>query len=131
MSMIEYRLGNYELEQIENHLEDLKGSGIHYAIMIDLAGNVIAQIDDGEKDLDIYSFAALASANYAAVEGIAHILGEPGFSLLFHKGKQESTNFTKLNEEFILITIFGSRLPLSLLRLKIEDISKRINSIWR
>lgn len=125
-------IGEGDLERIEQILkEDLIKSGVNSAILIDRAGNIVAKQDNGQCSYDLYSFAALASANFAAVDTMAQIVGEKEFSLLFHKGKHESTHFSKVNEEYLLITIFSSEIHLGLLRLKIKALSEKINKLWK
>ncbi len=127
----EYPIGNNELERIDVVLEkDLIKSGIHSALLIDRSGNIVAKQEDGTSSHDLYSFAALASANYAAVDTMAQLVGEKEFSLLFHKGAGESTHFSKVNDEYLLITIFGSELSLGDLRLKIDKASRKIRGLW-
>ena len=127
----EYTFGADELGEIENILkENLIDNGVHSVLMIDQAGNIVVQIDNGSCEHDMYSLAALASANFAAVDAMAKMVGEQEFSLLFHQGEKESTHFSKVNEEFLLINIFGKEIPLGLLRMKIVHTSKKIREIW-
>ena len=127
----EYALGPEQLESIEQVLEeDLIAAGVHSVLLIDMAGNIIAQHDNGECEHDLYSLAALASANFAAVDTMAKIVGEEEFSLLFHKGESENIHFSKVNPEFLLITIFGKEVALGLLRLKVAEAIQKINDIW-
>lgn len=127
----EFTLGQEELEKIENILkEDLIDSGVHSVLLIDMAGNIIAKQDNGNCEHDLYSLAALASANFAAVDTMAKIVGEEEFSLLFHKGESENIHFSKVNIEFLLITIFGKEVALGLLRLKVAEAIEKINAIW-
>lgn len=127
----EYTLGQEELETIETILkEDLVDSGVHSVLLIDMAGNIIAKMDNGSCEHDLYSLAALASANFAAVDTMAKIVGEEEFSLLFHKGESENIHFSKVNVEFLLITIFGKETALGLLRLKVAEAIEKINAIW-
>ncbi len=127
----EYTLGQEELETIETILkEDLVDSGVHSVLLIDMAGNIIAKEDNGSCEHDLYSLAALASANFAAVDTMAKIVGEEEFSLLFHKGESENIHFSKVNVEFLLITIFGKETALGLLRLKVAEAIEKINDIW-
>lgn len=127
----EYTLGQDELEKIETILkEDLVDSGVHSVLLIDMAGNIIAKMDNGTCEHDLYSLAALASANFAAVDTMAKIVGEEEFSLLFHKGESENIHFSKVNVEFLLITIFGKETALGLLRLKVAEAIEKINAIW-
>lgn len=131
VSFSDYTLGHEQLEHIENVLgEDLIKSGVHSVLLIDMAGNIIAKCDNGNCDHDLYSLAALASANFAAVDTMAKIVGEEEFSLLFHKGERESIHFSKVNNEFLLITIFGKEVALGLLRLKVAEAVEKINSVW-
>ncbi len=131
VTFTDYTLGQEELESIEGVLgEDLIKSGVHSVILIDMAGNIIAKSDNGHCEHDLYSLAALASANFAAVDTMAKIVGEDEFSLLFHKGEAENIHFSKVNNEFLLITIFGKEVSLGLLRLKVAEAVDKINSVW-
>ncbi len=127
----EYALGQEQLDRIEEILQDdLVDAGVTSVMLIDLAGNIIAQRDNGECDHDIYSLAALASANFAAVDTMAKIVGEQEFSLLFHKGENENIHFSKVLNDFLLITIFSKKVTLGLLRLKVAEATERIKEIW-
>jgi predicted regulator of Ras-like GTPase activity (Roadblock/LC7/MglB family) len=126
-----YAFSQEQLETIESIiLKDLVESGAHSILLIDLAGNIIAKADNGECDHDLYSLAALASANFAAVDTMARLIGESEFSLLFHKGEKESIHFSKVKKDFLLISIFGTRVSLGLLRLKVAEAIDKISAIW-
>ena len=63
-----YILGQEQLDGIEEVLQqDLIDLGVHCVFLIDMAGNVIANLDNGEVEHDIYSLAALAAGNFGAV----------------------------------------------------------------
>lgn len=126
-----YAFSQEQLETIERIiLKDLVESGAHIILLIDMAGNIIAKADNGECNHDIYSLAALASANFAAVDTMAKLVGENEFSLLFHKGEKESIHFSKIKKDFLLISIFGTRVSLGLLRLKVAEAIDKISAIW-
>jgi len=128
----EYTLGQEQLDQIEHVLqEDLVESGVHSVLLIDMAGNIIAKGDNGNCEHDVYSLAALASANFAAVDTMAKIVGEDEFSLLFHKGEKESIHFSKVQNDFLLISIFGKQVSLGLLRLKVAEAVEKIKEVWK
>ena len=103
--------------------------GVHCVVFIDMAGNVIAELDNGENKHDIYSLAALAAGNFGAVSAMAQIVGEEEFSLLFHKGDKECLHFSKIMTDLLLITIFGHDLSLGFLRLKVAETTKMIENI--
>jgi len=131
ITFTDYTLGQEELEKIEGVLEeDLIKSGVHSVLLIDMAGNIIAQRDNGNCEHDLYSLAALASANFAAVDTMAKIVGEEEFSLLFHKGERENIHFSKVSNEFLLITIFGKEVSLGLLRLKVAEAVEKVKEMW-
>ncbi|MFP4030328.1 MAG: roadblock/LC7 domain-containing protein [Desulfococcaceae bacterium] len=128
----EYTLGQEQLDQIEHILQDdLVESGVHSVLLIDMAGNIIAKGDNGNCEHDVYSLAALASANFAAVDTMAKIVGEDEFSLLFHKGEKESIHFSKVQNDFLLISIFGKKVSLGLLRLKVAEAVEKIKEVWK
>jgi predicted regulator of Ras-like GTPase activity (Roadblock/LC7/MglB family) len=103
--------------------------GVHSVFLIDMAGNVIVNLDNGQFKHDIYSLAALAAGNFGAISQMASIIGEKEFSLLFHKGEKENIHFNKVLSDFLLITIFGKDLSLGFLRLKASEVIKKIDEI--
>ncbi|MGM0451910.1 MAG: roadblock/LC7 domain-containing protein [Thermodesulfobacteriota bacterium] len=116
-----------QIESIENVLEEeLIDLGVQSVILMDLAGNVIVNLDSGEANHDVFSLAALAAGNYGAVSAMANIIGEQEFSLLFHKGEEESIHFSKVVEDLLLLTIFNKNVSLGFLRLKVAEAIKRI-----
>jgi predicted regulator of Ras-like GTPase activity (Roadblock/LC7/MglB family) len=117
----------HQIESIENILqEELIDLGVQSVILMDLAGNVIVNLENGDSSHDVYSLAALAAGNYGAVSAMANIIGEQEFSLLFHKGEEESIHFSKVIEDLLLLTIFNKNVSLSFLRLKVAEAIKRI-----
>ena len=122
-----YTLGQNQLDNIEEVLQqDLIDIGVRCVFLIDMAGNIIANRDDGKIKHDVYSLAALAAGNFGAVSAMAKIIGEGEFSLLFHKGKKENIHFNKIIADFLLITIFSNDLSLGFLRLKVNEAVEKI-----
>lgn len=125
-----YALEQEQIEGIEAVLQrDLIDMGVHCVFLIDMAGNIIADLENGDTRHDIYSLAALAAGNFGAVSTMANIIGEDEFSLLFHKGKHESIHFSKVMTDFLLITIFGKEISLGFLRLKVGEATEKIEKI--
>lgn len=125
-----YILDQKQLDGIEKVLQDeLMEIGIKSVILINMAGNVIINLDNGQVDHDVYSLAALAAGNFGAVAAMAKIVGEQEFSLLFHKGKKENIHFSKVLTDFLLITLFGNDVSLGFLRLKVDESVKKISKI--
>lgn len=124
-----YILDQEQLDGLEEVIQkDLMDLGVQCALLIDMAGNIIVNLDDGKVGHDVYSLAALAAGNFGAVSAMASIIGEEEFSLLFHKGKKENINFTKVLDDFLLIVIFGNDVSLGYLRLKIDEALTKIKT---
>jgi predicted regulator of Ras-like GTPase activity (Roadblock/LC7/MglB family) len=127
---LSYTLGQEQLDGMEEVLQqDLIDVGVRCVFLIDMAGNIIANQDNGESRHDVYSLAALAAGNFGAVSAMAKIIGEGEFSLLFHKGKKENIHFNKIATEFLMITIFSNDISLGFLRLKVNEAVERIKTI--
>jgi predicted regulator of Ras-like GTPase activity (Roadblock/LC7/MglB family) len=120
-------LNEEHLDRIEYILqENLIDKGVSCSLLIDMAGNIIANLDSDKAELDIYSLAALAAGNYGAVGAMANIVGEDDFSLLFHRGKDVNVHFTNILNDYLLIDIFDNGLSLGFLRLIVADAVKKI-----
>ncbi|MFC1515956.1 roadblock/LC7 domain-containing protein [Thermodesulfobacteriota bacterium] len=119
-----------QFDSIEHILDEaLIDLGVQSVILIDLAGNIIVNLDDGRTTHDIYSLAALAAGNFGAVNAMAEIIGEKEFSLLFHKGEKESIHFSKVGDDLLLVTIFGKDVSLGFLRLKVAEATQKIQDL--
>jgi len=125
-----FEFSKKQLESIEDVLnEELIELGVQSVVLIDLAGNVIVNLDNGRCQHDVYSLAALAAANFGAVSAMANIIGEEEFSLLFHKGESDSIHFSKIGTDLLLLTIFGKDVSLGFLRLKVNEANDRIRDL--
>ncbi|MBI5568653.1 MAG: roadblock/LC7 domain-containing protein [Desulfomonile tiedjei] len=112
------------LDDVRNYLSsEVMTEGISSVLVIDNAGSLIVCIGD-KTGLDVISLAAVAAANFAATEQIARLIGERDFVLLFYKGHNESFHFSRVGEEYIIVTIFNNTLSLGLLRLKIAEVAQ-------
>ncbi len=120
-----------QLEKIDEILsEQLIKIGVDCVIIIDMAGNIITAKDNGQSKYDVYSFAALAAGNFATVDAMAKLVGEQEFSLLFHKGTDCNIHFSKIDEELLLITMFGKHISLGFLRLNVVKALDGIRKLW-
>jgi len=120
-----------QLEKIDEILsEQLIKIGVDCVIIIDMAGNIITAKDSGATKYDVYSFAALAAGNFATVDAMAKLVGEQEFSLLFHKGTDCNIHFSKIDDELLLITMFGKHISLGFLRLNVVKALEQIRKLW-
>ena len=87
-----YTLGQKQLDSIEDILkQDLIDNGVRCVFLIDMAGNIIANLDNGEKQHDIYSLAALAAGNFGAVSAMAKSSGRMSSHCFFIKEKKKTS----------------------------------------
>ncbi len=120
-----------QLQEMETVLDEkLLAIGVECVLVIDMAGNIVLSKGDGAQKYDIPSFAALAAGNFASVDAMAKLIGEEEFSLLFHKGQDSSIHFSRINEELLLVCLFGHDLSLGFLRLNVGDTISHIQEIW-
>lgn len=120
-----------QLEKIDQIIiAKLIDLGVDCAIIIDMAGNIITAKDNGESKYDVYSFAALAAGNFATVDAMAKLVGEQEFSLLFHKGQDSNIHFSKIDDELLLISMFGREISLGFLRLNVVEAIEQIRRLW-
>lgn len=126
--MLDIVLTAATFEKIRNKLEEsLISAGVGTVLIVDSAGNIV--VNCGKELPDSISLAALTAANFAATSQIAKMIGEDDFSLLFHKGKKDSIHFSKINQEFIMITIFGEDVSLGIIRLRVNELIKSLQEL--
>ena len=123
-------LNEKQIDSMEKILnKELIAIGVQNVLLIDFAGNILIDLNDGKSTYDLYSLAALAAGNFGAVSEIAKIIGESDFSLLFHKGEKESIHFSKVTDDLLLVTIFGKDISLGFVRLKVSEVVDKIQSL--
>jgi predicted regulator of Ras-like GTPase activity (Roadblock/LC7/MglB family) len=125
-------LNQKQLDSLNNILkQNLIDKGVSCALLIDMAGNIVASLDDGRRHPDTYSLACLAAGNFGAVKAMANIMGEGDFSLLFNKGKNVNIHYKSIASEYLLINIFNKDLSLGFLRLKVTEAVKKMKDVLR
>jgi len=125
-----YILDQAHIEGVEEILQEyLPEAGIHSVLLIDMAGNIIAEHESEDTSHDIPALAALSAANFGAVNAMAQIVGEQEFSILFNKGEKENIHYSMVLEEFLLVCVFDNEVSLGLLRLKVAKAIGKIVEI--
>lgn len=97
--------------------------------LIDKNGQLIAQAGETEH-LDTTSLASLTAGNIAATGGLAKLLGEKEFSILFHEGEKDNLHITIVGGRVILVVIFDHRSSLGLVRLRVKKASQELAEIF-
>src|SRR3984957_5916212 len=114
---------------IEQRLADfLRKSEAQWSALVDKGGNLFAQSGDtGTLDLSILS--ALAAGSFAATHELAKRLGEPEFSALYHEGHGQHILMSALHHECLLVTIFGEKTNIGLVRFYAQQITSTLNGL--
>ncbi len=83
--------------------------------MIDRGGNVISQFGDMTV-MDVTIIAALAAGSFAATKELARRIGEVEFNALYHQGNGNHIFMNSVDDDTIMITVFGERTTVGLVR---------------
>jgi predicted regulator of Ras-like GTPase activity (Roadblock/LC7/MglB family) len=95
--------------------EFLKKSEAELTVVIDRGGNVISQYGDMTV-MDVTIIAALAAGSFAATKELARRIGEVEFNALYHQGNGNHIFMNSVDDDTIMITVFGKRTTVGLVR---------------
>ncbi len=99
-------------------------------LLIDRSGQQIA-LEGAVRDIDMTALASLAAANIAATDGLAHLVGEPEFSVLYHQGKRRSLHISDVAKKFSLVVVFDDSVPLGMVRLRVKRATIYLEEVFR
>ncbi|MDD5541720.1 MAG: roadblock/LC7 domain-containing protein [Acidobacteriia bacterium] len=98
--------------------------------LVDRNGQPIASYGDNGS-VDTTSLSSLAAGNVAATEGLAQLLGEREFSVLFHEGERDNIHFSIVAHRAILVVIFDNRTPVGLVRLRVRQAAAQFGDVFQ
>jgi predicted regulator of Ras-like GTPase activity (Roadblock/LC7/MglB family) len=118
-----------EFERIKHLLNTLRmDASAKIVFLVDKNGQQIAGA--GEVNLvDSTSLASLTAGNVAATDGLARLIGEKEFSILFHEGRKDNIHISIVGQKLILVVIFDERSSLGLVRLRVRKASADIERV--
>lgn len=96
--------------------------------LVDKNGQLIAAAGDTEN-LDTTSLASLAAGNIAATGGLAKLIGEDEFSILFHEGLRDNLHISLVSKKLILVVVFDNRSTVGLVRLRVKKATLGLSEI--
>ncbi len=119
-----------EFNQINKVLEKLtKEANAKIVFLVDKNGQLIAAYGE-TKNIDTTSLASLTAGNIAATGGLAKLIGEKEFSILFHEGEKDNIHISIIGQRVILVVIFDHRSSLGLVRLRVKKTGDELNTIF-
>src|SRR5512140_3381423 len=128
--MSDFILFDEEFHQIKDVIGRLKADAqAKVVFIVDKNGQQIAAV--GEMDtLDTTSLASLTAGNVAATDGLARLIGEKEFSILFHEGEKDNIHISIVARRVILVVIFGERASLGLVRLRVRRATTELEAVF-
>ncbi|HEV7667801.1 MAG TPA: roadblock/LC7 domain-containing protein [Thermoanaerobaculia bacterium] len=130
MGSADFILYEEEYASLEEALRRLRQEANAKAVfLIDKNGQQIAAAGEIEQ-FDATSLASLTAGNVAATDGLAKLIGEREFSVLFHEGQQDHIHISIVAKRAILVVIFDERSSLGLVRLRVKRASAELERIF-
>lgn len=124
-------LGADDVRRIEQLLTRLvTDTQTRCAFLVDRAGRLLSRVGQVD-DLDETAFASLASADFAASDELAALLGESEFSSLYHHGAQRSMFLADIDGTAILAVLFDTRTTLGMVRIKTKSLIPQFTETLR
>jgi len=109
-----------DFRRVDGELSNLQRlANAKVTFLVDKNGHLIASAGD-TKSLDTTSLASLTAGNIAATGGMAKLLGEKEFSVLFHEGERDHIHVSIIAQRIILVVVFDHRSSLGLVRLRVK-----------
>ena len=128
--MTDFVLFDEEFQQIKEVIGRLKADAqAKVVFIVDKNGQQIASKGDLEK-VDATSLASLTAGNVAATDGLARLIGEKEFSILFHEGEKDNLHISIVGKRGILVVIFDQSSSLALVRLRVKKSSRELQEIF-
>ena len=106
----------------------LKETNGKCVFLVDKDGQLISQTGETEG-IDTTSLASLTAGNIAATGGVAKLIGEKEFSILFHEGEKDNIHISIVDQRVILVVIFDERSSLGLVRLRVKKSSSELEDV--
>lgn len=99
-------------------------------VVIDRGGNVISQYGDMNV-MDVTIIAALAAGSFAATKELAKRIGEVEFNALYHQGNGNHIFMNSVDDDTIMITVFGKRTTVGLVRFYSSTTAQNVGTLLR
>jgi predicted regulator of Ras-like GTPase activity (Roadblock/LC7/MglB family) len=119
----EFRKITFEVEKLR------RDANATLVFVVDKNGQLIASSGDTSR-MDTTSLASLTAGNIAATGGLAKLIGEKEFSILFHEGERDHIHISLIGNRVILVVIFDSRTSLGLVRLRVKRATESLNQVF-
>lgn len=107
----------------------VSSANANVVFLVDKNGQLITSAGQ-TAGIDTTSLASLTAGNIAATGGLAKLIGEKEFSILFHEGEKDNIHISIIGHRVILVVIFDERSSLGLVRLRVKKTSEELGKIF-
>jgi predicted regulator of Ras-like GTPase activity (Roadblock/LC7/MglB family) len=114
------------LKALEDFLEKSEAS---FALIIERGGSILSQNGEIPDTIDPTILSALAAGSFAAIREVALRVGETEFSAVHQQGRQSHIIMSAVNEDAMLMTVFGPQTTLGLVRFYSAGAVKQIAAV--
>ena len=129
MGPTRFVLREQEYNTFLSALRRLRASASAKAVfLVDKDGMLLASTGE-TAEFDVTALASLAAGNIAATGGLANLIGEKEFSILFHEGERDNMHISVIGDRLILVVIFDSRSSVGLVRLRVRRVSEELAQV--
>jgi predicted regulator of Ras-like GTPase activity (Roadblock/LC7/MglB family) len=119
-----------EFSRIDSEIHMLKKQvNASVVFLVDKNGQLIASAGE-TQNVDTTSLASLTAGNIAATGGIAKLIGEREFTVLFHEGEKDNIHISLVGQRVILVVIFDKRTSVGLVRLRVKKATDNLARIF-
>jgi len=125
--LVMYEEEYLQIKEILHRLQVDSNSKIVF--LVDKNGQQIASMGD-MRGVDATSLASLTAGNVAATDGLAKLIGEKEFSILFHEGERDNIHISLVAQRVILVVIFDEKSSLGLVRLREKKASGELEKTF-
>ena len=130
MSALQMVMYDEESQEITVVIERLlKEANAKVIFLVDKNGQFISGVGETER-FDTTSLASLTAGNIAATGGLAKLIGEKEFSILFHEGEKDNLHISIIGGRVILVVLFDANSSLGLVRLRVKKSSEELSVIF-
>jgi len=126
-NMVMYEEEFQELNRVIDRL--LREANAKVIFLVDKNGQLISGVGETDR-FDTTSLASLTAGNIAATGGLAKLIGEKEFSILFHEGEKDNLHISIVSGRVILVVLFDNRSSLGLVRLRVKKSSEELSAIF-
>jgi predicted regulator of Ras-like GTPase activity (Roadblock/LC7/MglB family) len=116
------------LAAIDDLLEKSEGD---FAMVIDRGGTILSEHGKVPDSTDTTIVAALAAGSFAATKELATRIGEPEFSALYQQGARCHILMNAVDDDSVLVTVFGPKTTVGLVRFYSARAIVRIGAVLR